>query len=98
MLCAPPASALVVQDAVRLLPLPAKATAEQPLIELGPSLKSADPVVLVPLAVAVSVTLVPTVDGFAELASVVVVGAPPEVVTLTVSAVAVAEVTIILTL
>jgi hypothetical protein len=35
------------------------------------------PVGLLPVTVAVKVTLVPTVDGFAELPTTVVVGAPP---------------------
>ena len=92
----PPASALVAHTAVRLLPLPAKATAEQPLIELAPSLKLTDPVGLVPVTVAVKVTFAPAVAGLAELASVVVVAALPAVVTLTVSALALALRTITL--
>src|SRR5437667_12041138 len=98
MLCAPAASALVVHTAVRLLPLPANATAEQPAIDVPPSLKLTDPVGLVPVTVAVKVTLLPTVEGFAELVSVVVVAAPPEVVILAVSALALAPVTVRLSL
>ena len=79
------------------MPLPARATAEQPLIELAPSLKLTDPVGLVPVTVAVKVTLAPTVEGLEELPSAVVLGPPPEVVTLTVSAFAVAAVTMMLT-
>ena len=74
MLCVAAVSALVLHAAVLLLPLPASAMALQPLIELPPSLKLTLPVGLLPATVAVKVTLVPTVDGFFELASVVVVG------------------------
>ena len=77
MLCVAAVSALVLQAAVLLLPLPASAIAAQPLIELPPSLKLTLPVGLLPATVAVKVTLVPTVDGLSELASVVVVGAGP---------------------
>ena len=65
----------MLHAAVVLLPLPARATAPQPLIEFAPSLKLTLPVGLLPATVAVNVTLAPTVDGFFELASVVVVGA-----------------------
>jgi len=75
-------SALVLHAAVLLLPLPASATALQPLIEFAPSLKLTLPVGLVPAMVAVNVTLVPTVDGFFELTSVVVVGAGPTELTI----------------
>ena len=68
----PAVSALVAHCAVRVLPLPARATAEQPLIELAPSLKLTVPVGPVPLTVAVKVTLVPTVDGVSEVARLVV--------------------------
>src|SRR6266508_1761143 len=73
MLCVPAASVLVVHAAVRLLPLPANATAEHPAIEVAQSLKLTDPVGFAPATVAVKVTLLPTVEGFAELLSVVVV-------------------------
>src|SRR5207248_4143516 len=96
MLCVPATSVLVVHAAVRLLPLPANATAEQAAIDVAPSLKLTVPVGLVPVAVAVKETLVPTVDGLEELMSVVVVAAPPPVVTLTVSALARAPVTMTL--
>src|SRR6266404_2025603 len=96
MLCVPATSVLVVHTAVRLLPLPANATAEQPAIDVAPSLKLTDPLGLVPVTVAVKLTLAPTVEGFAELLRVVVVAAPPEVVTLTVSALALAPVTMML--
>src|SRR6478752_9715698 len=73
MLCVAAVSALVLHAAVLLLPLPASAMALQPLIEFAPSLKLTLPVGLLPAMVAVNVTLVPTVDGFVELTSVVVV-------------------------
>ena len=79
------------------MPLPARATAEQPLIELAPSLKLTDPVGLVPVTVAVKVTLAPAVEGLAELASVVVLAAPLPLVTLTVSALEVAPRTMMFT-
>ena len=59
-----------------MLPLPESATAEQPPIELAPSLKLTLPVGPVPDTVAVNVILVPNVDGFVELASVVVLFPP----------------------
>src|SRR5205823_5071509 len=96
MLCVPAASVLVVHAAVRLLPLPANATVEQPAIGVAPSLKLTDPVGLVPVTVAVKLTLLPTAEGFAELTSEVVVAVPPAVVTLTVSALALAPVTMML--
>ena len=77
MLCAPAVRVLVVHAAVRLLPLPVNATAEQAAIDAAPSLKLTDPVGLVTVMVAVKVTFVPTIDGFAELLSAVVVAAPP---------------------
>src|SRR6476659_4911516 len=84
MLCVAAVSALVLHVAVLLLPLPASATAEQPLIELAPSLKLTLPVGLLPAAtVAVKVTLEPATDGLAELVNVVAVGAA---VTVTVAA------------
>ena len=63
---------LVQHVAVRVLPLPASATAAQPAIDVAPSLKLTVPVGAVPVTVAVNVTLAPDVDGFSELASVVV--------------------------
>src|SRR5215472_8893253 len=83
MLCVPAVSAAVAHCAVRVLPLPARATAEQPLIELAPSLKLTLPVGLEPVTDAVKVTLVPTNPWLTELARVVALcgGAapPPEV-------------------
>ena len=72
MLWLPSARLLVVHAAVRELPMPLTADAAQPLIEVPPSLKFTLPVGAVPTTVAVKVTLVPTVDGLTELASVVV--------------------------
>lgn len=74
MLRVPAASALVEHAAVRVLPLPASATAEQPAIDTPPFVKLTLPVGATPVTDAVNVTLAPTTDGFAELASVVVVG------------------------
>src|SRR6266446_6482980 len=68
---------LVLHAAVRVLPPPLSATAAQPAIDVAPSLKLTNPVGLVPVTVAVKVTFVPTIDGFAELLSAVVVAAPP---------------------
>ena len=45
------------------------ATAPQPVIVLPPSVNATLPVGAVPVTVAVKVTLVPTTDGLAELAS-----------------------------
>src|SRR5690348_7999817 len=97
MLCEPPESPEVEHAAVRTLPPPASATAEQPGIELPPSVKLSVPVGLLPVTVAVMLTLDPTVEGLGELASVVVVGLPPAVVTLSVSALDVAPVTVMFT-
>ena len=96
MLCVPAVSAAVAHAAVRLFPLPESATAEHPVIDVAPSLKLTDPVGLLPVTVAVKLTLVPKVDGLGALASAVVVAAPPAVVTLTVSALALAPVTVML--
>src|SRR5260370_926386 len=97
MLWVPAASLLVVQVAVRLLPLPLSAAAEHPPIDAPPSRKLTVPVAELPVTVAVKVTLAPTADGLAELDSVVVVALGLVVVTLTVSALAVAAVTMTLT-
>jgi hypothetical protein len=72
MLRTPAASALVVHAAVRVPPVPANAMAEQPLIELLPSLKFTVPVGDTPVTVAVKVTLTPTVDGVSEVTTLVV--------------------------
>ena len=73
MLRVPAASVDVAQVAVRILPLPPRATAEQPLIEVPPLVKLTAPVGARPLTVAVNVTLTPNTEGFAELARPVVV-------------------------
>src|SRR5215470_3365052 len=77
MLCVPAVSVVVAHWAVRLLPLPVSVTAEQPPIELAPSLKFTAPVGEVPVTVAVKVTFVPTVDGFSDVPRVVVVAVVP---------------------
>ena len=59
MLWVPAASADVEQVAVRVLPLPASATAAQPAIDAAPSLKLTVPVGAEPVTVAVKVTLAP---------------------------------------
>jgi len=71
----PRARALVTHFAVRLLPEPESATAEQAPTGFAPSLKLTVPLGKLPLTVAVKVTVAPAVDGFAELVSVVVVAA-----------------------
>src|SRR6516165_5091081 len=76
MLCVPVARALVAHCAVRVLPLPPSATAEQLAIEAAPSLKFTAPVGAVPVTVAVKVTLAPAVAGLSEEPSVVVLAAP----------------------
>ena len=58
--------------AVRTLPLPVTATAEQAEIDVAPSLKFAVPVGDVPVTVAVNVTVVPAVEGVNEVAMPVV--------------------------
>ena len=76
MLCVATDRLEVEHVAVRVLPLPAaKATAEQPVIDTPPSVKLTVPVGAVAVTVAVNVTLAPDVDGFSELASVVVLAA-----------------------
>src|SRR6266568_5166871 len=92
MLCVPVLKALLLQVALRVLPTPLSAAAPQPVSVLPPSVKLTLPVGALPLTVAVKVTLAPTVDGLAELVSVVVVAAvPPGAETDKVSALAVAE-------
>jgi hypothetical protein len=75
ILCVATISVLVVQAAVLLLPLPARATALQPVIEVPPSVKLTAPVGPTPLTVAANVTFAPPVDGFKELATPVVLAA-----------------------
>ncbi len=77
MLCVAAVRLPVVHCAVLLLPLPVSATALQPVIELAPSLKLTLPVGLLPVTVAVNMTLVPAVDGFNELTTVAVDGPGP---------------------
>ncbi len=68
----PAARLLVVQAAVRVLPLPVRARLVQPVRAEPPSARLTLPVGLLPVTVAVRVTGVPTVDGLSELDSVVV--------------------------
>ena len=63
----------MLQVAVLVLDVPVgSATALQPLIVVPLSVKPTVPVGDNPVTVAVKVTLTPTIDGFAELASAVV--------------------------
>ena len=71
MLWVPTARLDVVHAAVRELPLPLNANAEQPEIDVPPSWKLTLPVGALPVTVAVNVTPVPTVDGLCELAMIV---------------------------
>ena len=71
MLCVPTVSVDVEQVAVRVLPLPASATAAQPASDVAPSLKLTVPVGADPVTVAVKVTLAPTIDGVSDVATVV---------------------------
>ena len=84
MLCTPAVSAALLHAAVRVFPVPVRATAPQPLTIVPPSVNFTVPVGALPITVAVKATLLPTIAGFDELTSVVVVGAvvPPGVVTL----------------
>jgi hypothetical protein len=73
MLCVPCARLLLLQVAVLLLALPAgSATALQPLSAAPSALNATLPVGAVPVTVAVKVTLAPTTDGLAELATTAV--------------------------
>src|SRR5438477_11602912 len=68
MLCVPTASALVLQLAVRMLPLPPTDAAEHPATDVPPSKKLTLPVGALPVTVAVNVAVVPTDDGVREVA------------------------------
>jgi hypothetical protein len=74
----PAARAAVAHVAVRVLPEPLRAAAEQPGMDVEPSLKFTVPVGDVPLTVAVKVTLLPTVEGVSDVAILVVL---PEALT-----------------
>src|SRR6478672_9499548 len=74
MLWVPAAKLLIVQAAARALPLPVSARPVQPASAPPLSARSTLPDGLTPVTVAVNVTGAPTVAGFAELDSVVVVG------------------------
>ena len=70
MLWKPTLSPALLHVAVLLFVAPAgSATALQPEIALPPSVKATLPVGAAPTTVAVKVTLLPTTDGFAELAN-----------------------------
>ena len=70
MLWLPTLSPALLHVAVLLFAAPAgSATALQPEIALPPSVNATLPVGAVPVTVAVKVTLLPTTDGFAELAN-----------------------------
>src|SRR2546429_170720 len=97
MLWVPAVGPLVEQKAVRMLPLPVTMTLAQPAIEVPASLKLTLPVGALPVIVAVNVTVVPYVDGFNELATVVVVVAWPPVDICTVNVLAVAASTLMVT-
>ena len=71
MLWVPAARADVLHVAVRVLPLPASATALQPESDVAPSLKLMVPVGATPVTDAVNVTTAPETDGVPELASAV---------------------------
>ena len=73
MLCVPAESPGVAQVAVREFPLPVTTAAEHPEMDVLPSLKLTVPVGDTPVTVAVNVTLDPIGEGFAELATLVVV-------------------------
>jgi hypothetical protein len=70
-LCVPTLNALVLHEAVRGVPLNVPAAQ----IALPPSVKLTVPVGLLPVTVAVKVTLLPAVAGLGALVSVVVVAA-----------------------
>src|SRR2546427_428246 len=93
----PSAKLEVMQAAVRILPLPLSAALAHPAIVVPESAKLTVPVGAVPLTVAVNVMLAPTAEGLGVLASAVVVLVwVPSVDTCTVSALAVAEITLML--
>src|SRR5208283_3319073 len=96
MECVPWLSVLLLHCALRVLPEPTSATPAQS--EVSPSVKLTLPVGLLPVTLAVNVTFAPTVEGLTELASAVVVGGRPATLTVTLSAVAVALLTVMLTL
>ena len=73
MLCVPTVRLPVAQVALRTLPAPVSAAVAQPAIDAPPSKKLTVPVGEVPVTVAVKVRFAPTVDGLAELPSVLAV-------------------------
>ncbi len=73
MLCVPALRLLVAHVAVGTLVVPPVKVAAPQRVVLS-AVKATVPIGALPLTVAVNVTLVPTVDAFGELNSVVVVG------------------------
>ena len=72
MLCRPATRLVVLHVVVLLFALPAgNVTALQPLSVVPSAVKPTLPVGAVPVTVAVKVTLVPAIDGLAELATAV---------------------------
>src|SRR5271169_6115442 len=97
MLWLPAARLAVLQVALFELALPVgRATAPHPLSVAPSAVNPTLPVGALPVTVAVKVTLAPSVDGLAELASVVVAAALPPMLTVTLSALAVALLTVTL--
>src|SRR2546421_691506 len=84
MLWVPALKPLLLHAAVRVLPAPVRASAPQPTMVVPPSVKFRVPVGALPVTDAVNVTLAPTVEGFNELDSVVVVAVLPPMATETV--------------
>src|SRR5208282_4750734 len=97
MLWLPAARPAVLQVTFFALAVPVgSATAAQPLRVVPSAVKARLPVGALPVTVAVKVTLPPSVDGLAELARVVVVAVLPPTLTVTLSALAVALLTVTL--
>ncbi len=71
MLWLPTARPVVLQAAVRALPLPVSGVAVQPAMGVAPSLKLTLPVGALPVTVAVNVTALPRLLGVADVASAV---------------------------
>jgi len=81
MLWVPEESALVEQAALGALPPPLSATAEQPAMELAPSVKLTVPVGEDPRTVAVMLTPAPAAAGLEELVKLVLLAGKPEAAT-----------------
>src|SRR5208282_6464096 len=97
MLFVPAARLAELHVTLLLFALPVgSATAAQPLGVVPFAVKPTLPVGALPLTVAVKVTLAPSIDGLTELVSVVVVVASPPRLTVTLSALGVALLTVTL--